>query len=1237
MSTLNRQNSLLVAEDWKKVYQTFRNADFQSYDFETLRKSMIDYLRLYYPEDFNDFIESSEYIALIDLIAFLGQSLAFRTDLNARENFLDTAERRDSVLKLARLVSYYPKRSTSSSGLLKINSVTTSEAITDSNGINLANLVVSWNDSTNSNWLEQFSLIFNAALINSQVIGKPGNSQVINSIKTDEYAINLTAGTVPTFPFDATVGGTGMTFEAVSASTMNQPYVYEVNPRPTGRFNILYRNDSKGNGSNNTGFFLFFKQGTLQSVDFSLGESVPNRVLNVGFNNINNSDIWLYDLNSNKSENTLWKAVPAIAGVNVIYNKSTDRNLYQVNTREGDQVDLVFGDGSFANVPQGNYRIYFRTSAGTTYKITPDEIQNATITMNYVSRTGNVETLTIRANLNYSVTNATSNETINDIRQKAPQQYYSQGRMITGEDYNLVPYTSFSNILKVKAVNRTSSGISRFLDVNDSSGKYSSTNIFAQDGHLFKEELIKSLTFSFLTTSSLQQVVQDDLTTILSTKELQHFFYSNFRFPYTQTRTTWNLSSLNTNESTGYFYGYVTDTDPDTHITTTNKQILQVGNVTTNLTKHIRVGAIIKFKAGNFANSYSVASSLINIVGTGIGASFTVTNAAGVYNVTKVDAGSNYYVADSIKISGADLGGIDGVNDIVITITKVTGSNGISEFVISGQGAKGKYFDSQNQIRSGAPSQPGDKMYIYSSVVQVIGDGTNGGVGNFANGQGPISLTQKVPDGAIIEEIIPAFKNSFLQATINEVADKILAYNNFALRYDTWTALWEIVREEKINKTDPFNLGTAGSSSDSSWLIRFEYSNNVGYTIYWRGLNYYFESKLETKFYFDDKVKVFDSKTGTVIRDEIKILKINTSPNETLPLGIDYTWNIYKNIIEVDGYENQNKVLVTFTDTNVDGIPDNPDLFGLVVDSSNLVFFQKVLGYDSFITYTPFESSLIEVDYPTQNALLPNLSLYFAGQLFYTTVDKKFFRLEISSTGEHSLLEFTNNEYLAKVGRENLYFQYRHNSPGYRRIDPSPNNIIDLFMLTSTYATDYQAWIRDTTNTIVEPLPPSTEQLKLEYSQLDNYKAISDTIIFNSAKFKSLFGAKSELLLQATFKVVKNATLNISNNDIKSSVVNAINTYFAVNNWDFGETFYFSELSAYLHTALSPNVSSIIIVPKDPSSLFGSLYQINAEADEILTSSATVDNVEIISAITASQINANYAGVNSTVTLGSTQ
>ena len=84
MAQNTRQTNLLVQQDWTKVYQAFSKADFTSYDFETLRSTMIGYLQNYYPDTFNDFLESSEYLALIDLIAFLGQSLSFRTDLNAR-------------------------------------------------------------------------------------------------------------------------------------------------------------------------------------------------------------------------------------------------------------------------------------------------------------------------------------------------------------------------------------------------------------------------------------------------------------------------------------------------------------------------------------------------------------------------------------------------------------------------------------------------------------------------------------------------------------------------------------------------------------------------------------------------------------------------------------------------------------------------------------------------------------------------------------------------------------------------------------------------------------------------------------------------------------------------------------------------------------------------------------------------------------------------------------------------
>jgi hypothetical protein len=84
MTIPSTNTKLLLTEDWKKIYQSFRNADFKSYDFETLRRVMIQYLRENYPEDFNDYTDSSEYIALIDLIAFMGQNLSFR--INHNEN-----------------------------------------------------------------------------------------------------------------------------------------------------------------------------------------------------------------------------------------------------------------------------------------------------------------------------------------------------------------------------------------------------------------------------------------------------------------------------------------------------------------------------------------------------------------------------------------------------------------------------------------------------------------------------------------------------------------------------------------------------------------------------------------------------------------------------------------------------------------------------------------------------------------------------------------------------------------------------------------------------------------------------------------------------------------------------------------------------------------------------------------------------------------------------------------------
>ena len=56
---------------------------------------------------------------------------------------------------------------------------------------------------------------------------------------------------------------------------------------------------------------------------------------------------------------------------------------------------------------------------------------------------------------------------------------------------------------------------------------------------------------------------------------------------------------------------------------------------------------------------------------------------------------------------------------------------------------------------------------------------------------------------------------------------------------------------------------------------------------------------------------------------------------------------------------------------------------------------------------------------------------------------------------------------------------------------------------------------------------------------------------------------------------------------------------------------------------LSPRLVSVLIVPNQSTSKFGSLFEIKSEPDEIFISSATVGDIETISEITAKEIQAS--------------
>jgi hypothetical protein len=1134
MAKTTRQTAIFGVEDWKRIYQTYREADFQSYDFETLRKSFVDYLRLYYPETFNDYIESSEFIAMLDVMAFMGQSLAFRTDLNTRENYIDTAERRDSVVRLANLVSYTPKRNICASGYLKILSVQTTENVTDFNGIDLANVTVNWADPTNFNWQEQFTAIINASLVDSQRIGRPGNRTTILGVDTSEYSINLVPGFLPVIPYNATIDGINMPFEAVNASTIGRDYVYEPSPQPNGIFNMLFRNDQLGFSSANTGYFFLFKQGVLQNQDFNLADRVSNRAVNINIEGVNNDDRWLYQLDNVGSIASEWQFVESVYGAAAEQTAPGLRKLFSVASRTNDQITLNFGDGVFSEIPVGQFRAYVRASNGLEYIINPEEMQSVVLPISYVSRTGQLETITFTCGITTPVSNATARESIDEIKQRAPARYYTQNRMVNGEDYNNFPFTAYNSILKSKALNRASIGTSRYLELVDNTGKYASTNVFSSDGALYEEFNLPSFQFTFLTNNEISSVITNQVQPALAESQSIQFYYAKFpRASLVPLVVSWQLSTSLANSTTGYF-------------TNASGSAVPIGPFTSDNKRYIEIGSLVKFVP-----------------------------------------------------------------------------------------PAGYYFDANNRLKAGTPTRADEKLVLWASPTAVVLDGTNNGLGNLPDGSGPVSLNNYIPTGAIATQVIPIFVTDLTTTFEQSMVEQIRLNRNFGIGYDslgtiTGTAgTWYLITSTNLDIgtewSQTYAGNTSGTNLDASWFVQFVTDGST-YTVSFRALDYYFGSVLQTRFFYYGDQQVYDSRTGTVISDFVNVLKTNSRPDSALPLAGDTRLKIIGQPVQSDGYVDDFQVLVSFSDADSDGVPDNPDFFDEIVapttpitSTSPWVFLQKTVDFDNLERYLLVERGVVNSEYATLDDIELVKTEYVDGQVFYAYESEIFYTLEIDSiTLVRTLV--VNNEFIARTGRQDLYFQYRHNSPLTSRIDPGTTNIIDLYVVTNEYYTAYQNYIRDVTGTVPEPTPPTIDSLTTTYGGLQDYKMISDSVILNSVEFKPLFGEKAAEELRATIKVIKASNSTASVSEIKNLVIQNMNNYFTLDKWDFGDTFYFSELAAYLHAEMGGIISSVVLVPLNPQKSFGDLYEIRSTPSQIFVNAANVNNVEVIEALTSTNI-----------------
>lgn len=1453
MTALSRQNALFVSENWERIYEAIQNVDFRAYDMSNLSDAIYEYLKVVYPDEFNDWIASSEFIMKVEILTWLSQNLAYRVDLNARENFLATAERRESLLRLASLVAYKINRVRSANGDVKVVQIRTNQPLLDSDNVNLANRGIVWNDPKNDNWFEQFITVMNAAFDNRNQFGRAAASFTSSSIRADQYEMTSISPSNGSYTFNASVNGSAVNFDLFNAYLDTDAGLYkEMSPGNPQAMSIFYKQDGKGFGSPNTGFFFPIKQGTLQSQDALFTQAISLRTITLSANNVNDTDVIVQQLDENDNVIATWTEVDTIYGEGVSFNTSTtdDRNIFEVDTLVNDQIRIRFGDGAFGAIPMGRFRFWTRSAIPNALIIKPSMIRNQAITMPYIS--GNqVYYLQITFSLQSSLVNAAPSETNDDIRTRANKLFYTQNRMVTAQDYNNF-YFKDNSIIKVKTVNRTYAGHSRYTKLHDPTGLYENVRYIADDGRLYQQDTVNIQTQTANTiTLPTKTFVDTIVKPILQQEDKRGMFYSRYPELFISGFDTykWDTTEQVGPQSTGnilkndgvipvgpnatddYFKYLTTDAlfryksvyGPVTHVTRLidngtaangivledtvpdGSQIVSVfpafrstlldseeADIENAMGLFSNFGIrwdylnqawkIIAFNnldetspfsvdnAGNTDGTHLDASWMVKFVykpaqnggqahwevtDRGVGLFFESSGTVNFYysdNDPVIDPVTGAVAHDTIRLlpnnesrdslrrrgiapigstlcgdyaytfvgNGTTKAFQTGVNplDPMHTIVLV---NGIANGYLSAYTITRSVFGDSIVFLTAPPANAQIVVRIsnefavaISSVVALTGNGTtasfdlgvsgvlsqnmivildgiiqvpslNYGMGTMPNGNSTIVFN--TPPGSGVKVIChiysgigsPIFnitrfvgdgvEDTFLVTDVNQTNQTLFStFDGVLQNKNEFTLQQTGVGTNVTYETPPANgvNMTVWSTISPAYtrMVTYQFTGNGTTTEFLltgigNGLSKYFIVSVNGVCQVGDYTTGFDwsipdKKTLTFTTAppadaSITVVGImgvvgstvfttdgladNTSGNlgGTGPdttscmvtyLGEDVDMWVADVLRYEDGYTNTTGLQVRPTDKNQLGFYDRPFIFHeLVIEDghTDLVLWARGQKYGENIWVGINQLTTPKGTYGYSNvAGKPILNGALAssvanGDVHYDQATDKWLIANVADN-KWELAE-NQADYKKAVGRDHLRFEWFHYAPESQRIDPSPGNLHDVYLLTSVYDTAVRSWIAQGAQADMMPFPPSDDSLQIQYAAFNDYKTMSDSTILHTMRYKPLFGPSALPQLQGVFKLIQTPGSTAAQNDLALRVLNALSTFFEASRWEAGSAFYFTELCAFIHTQLAPDIQTVVLVPTFSNYAFGRMFQVQAEPEELFISTATLNQIEFIDAL----------------------
>jgi hypothetical protein len=120
----------------KKIVK--KEVNYLGRDFSSLRQNLIEFAKTYFPNQYNDFNESSPGMMFVEMAAYVGDVLNYYVDNQYKETLLNYAEEKKNVYDIAQSYGYKPKTAIPSSAELEVTQ--TVPAKSDGSGGYIADL-----------------------------------------------------------------------------------------------------------------------------------------------------------------------------------------------------------------------------------------------------------------------------------------------------------------------------------------------------------------------------------------------------------------------------------------------------------------------------------------------------------------------------------------------------------------------------------------------------------------------------------------------------------------------------------------------------------------------------------------------------------------------------------------------------------------------------------------------------------------------------------------------------------------------------------------------------------------------------------------------------------------------------------------------------------------------------------------------------------------------------------------